>query len=155
METLPILGDITPLANGVKRGQLKRLSSDFSQYGSFTITLWLTSGEGFRLTSSMHTLADRIQVGILQIELVVHPLPDETFVDLPWTFRKGGSIAKLVIEQNETRADSGLLLRSADADEITIVAAAFPHRLYVGGADTPPQEVTPEYPLTRYLQEPI
>ena len=155
MTTLPLIGDIAPLANGVRRGQLKRLSSDFSHYGCSAVTLWLTSGEGFRLTSSMRALTGSVEVGILQVELVIQPPADETFINLPWTFKNGGTTSKLVLEQNETRADCGVLLRSADNDEIAIVAAAFPNRLYVAGVDTPPQEVTPEYSLTRYLQEPV
>jgi hypothetical protein len=155
MTTLPLIGNIAPLANGVRRGQLKRMSSDFSYYGCFTVTLWLTSGEGFRLTSCMHDLADGIEVGVLQLELVVHPQPDEASVDLPWSFRNGGSISRLLIEQSGVRADSGLLLRSGEGDEIIIVAAAFPNHLYIGGVDTPPQEVTPEYSFSRYLQEAI
>src|SRR5579875_1252332 len=99
MTTLPIIGDIGPLANGVRRGQLKRISSDFSYYGCLSATLWLTSGEGFRLTSSMHSLADGIEVGLLKVELMLHPSADETAVDLPWSFRNGGSISRLVIEQ--------------------------------------------------------
>jgi hypothetical protein len=155
MTTLPLIGNIAPLANGAKRGQLKRMSSDFSYYGSLTITLWLTSGEGFRLASSMHAFGDRIEVGILKVDFVVQPQPDEAAVDLPWSFRNGGSISRLVIEQSGFRAESGLLLRSGEGDEIVIVAAAFPHHLYVGGVAAPPQQVTAEYSLSRYLQETI
>jgi hypothetical protein len=155
MTTLPLSGNIAPLANGVRRGQLKRMSSDFSYYGCLTVTLWLTSGEGFRLASSMHDLADGIEVGVLQLELVVHPQPEEASVDLPWSFRNGGSISRLVIEQRGFRAESGLLLRSGEGDEIVIVSAAFPYHLYLSGAHTPPQEVTPEYSFSRYLQEAI
>lgn len=154
MTTLSVSGNIAPLATGVRRGQLKRISSDFSSYGCLTATLWLTSGEGFRLSSRMHDLADGIQVGVLQVEPVVHPQPDEAFVDLPWTFRNGGSTAKLVIEQSGFRAESGLLLHS-EGHDIVIVSAAFPYHLYVGGVDAPPQEVTPEYSFSRYLHEAI
>jgi hypothetical protein len=155
MTTLPFIGNIAPLANGVRRGQLKRMSSDFSSYGCLTATLWLTSGEGFRLVPSMHDLTDGIEVGILKVEFVVQPLPDEVSADLPWSFRNGGSISKLLIEQSGVRAESGVLLRSGEGDEIVILPAAFPHRLYVGGVDTAPQHVTPEYRLSRYLQETV
>ncbi len=155
MTTLPIVGDITPLATGVKRGQLKRMSSDFSRYGCLAVTIWLTSGEGFRLTSSMQNLTDGIEVGILKLELLLHPQPDEASVDLPWSFRNGGSIAKLVIEQRGIRAESGLLLRSRDGEEIIIVPATSPHRLYVEGVDSLAGQAMPEYSLSRYLQEPI
>jgi len=155
MTTLPLIGDLTPLANGVRRGQLKRISSDFSNYGCSTLTVWLTSGEGFRLTSCMHDLADGIEVGILNVELVLHPVPDETSVDLPWSFRNGGSISKLLIEQRVIRAESGLLLRSRDGDEIVILPATSPHRLYLAGVDTAALQAMPEYSLTRYLQEAV
>jgi hypothetical protein len=155
MTILPLIGNIAPLANGVRRGQLKRMSSDFSYYGCFTVTLWLTSGEGFRLTSCMQNLADGIEVGVLKLELVLHPAQDEASVDLPWSFRNGGSISKLSIEQRGFRAESGLLLRSGEGDEIIIVSAAFPNHLYVGGVSTPPQQVVPEYSFSRYLQEAI
>lgn len=155
MTTLPFIGNIAPLANGVRRGQLKRMSSDFSSYGCLTVTLWLTSGEGFRLVPSMHDLTDGIEIGILKVELVVHSLPEEVSADLPWSFRNGGSISKLLIEQSGIRAESGVLLRSGEGDEIVILPAAFPHRLYVGGVDRAPQQVTPEYGFSRYLQEAI
>jgi hypothetical protein len=155
MTTLPLIGDIAPLANGVRRGQLKRMSSDFSSYGCFTVTLWLTSGEGFRLVPSMHDLTDGIEIGILKVELVVQPLPDEVSADLPWSFRNGGSISKLVIEQRGARAESGVLLRSGEGDEIVILPAASPNRLYIQGVNTAPQEVMPEYSLVRYLQETV
>src|ERR1700761_689189 len=77
MTTLPIVGDITPLATGVKRGQLKRMSSDFSHYGCLAVTIWLTSGEGFRLTSSMQTLTDGIEGGVLKLEILLHRPPAE------------------------------------------------------------------------------
>jgi hypothetical protein len=51
------------------------------------------------------------------------------------------------------RAESGVLLRSGEGDEIVILPAAFPRRLYVGGVDKAPQQVMPEYNLSRYLQE--
>ena len=155
MTTLPLSGDIAPLANGVRRGQLKRMSSDFSHYGCLTVTLWLTSGEGFRLSPSIHHLVDGIEVGTLRIELVLHPLADEPSVDVPWTFRNGGSISKLVIEQSGTRTESGILLHSTKGDEIIIVPAAFPHRLYVEAVNLPPQQVMPEYSLSRYLHETV
>jgi hypothetical protein len=155
MTTLPVIGDITPLVNGVRRGQLKRMSSDFSYYGCNTVTLWLTSGEGFRLTSSMQNLADGIEVGVLKLELVLHPVQGEASVDLPWSFRNGGSISKLSIEQSGVRAESGLLLRSGEGDEIVILPATFPHRLYVGGVNKAPQQVTPEYNISRYLHETV
>jgi hypothetical protein len=155
MTTLPLIGNIVPLANGVRRGHLKRMSSDFSYYGCSTVTLWLTSGEGFRLASCMQNLADGIEVGILKIELVVQHPPEEASVDLPWSFRNGGSISKLVIEQRGFRAESGLLLRSGEGDEIVIVSAAFPHRLYVEAVNKPAQQVMPEYSFVRYLHETI
>lgn len=155
MTTLPFIGDIAPLANGVRRGQLKRMSSDFSHYGCLSVTIWLTSGEGFRLTPCMQSLTDGIEVGILKIELLLHPQPDEASVDLPWSFRNGGSISKLVIEQRGGRAESGILLRSRDGEEVVILPATFPHRLYVGGVDKAPEQVTPEYNLSRYLQEAV
>jgi hypothetical protein len=155
MTTLPLIGDIAPLANGVRRGQLKRMSSDFSYYGCSTVTLWLTSGEGFRLASRMQNLVDDIEVGILKVELVVQHPPDETSADLPWSFRNGGSISKLLIELSGIRAESGLLLRSGEGDEIVILPATIPHRLYLGGVDTPPLQVMPEYSLKRYLHEAI
>jgi hypothetical protein len=155
MTTLPLIGNIAPLANGVRRGQLKRMSSDFSSYGCLIVTLWLTSGEGFRLVPGMHHLTDGIEVGILKIEFVVQPLPQEASVELPWSFRNGGSTSKLLIEQSGIRAESGIFLRSGDGDEIVILPAAFPNRLYVGGVDAAPQQVTPEYSLSRYLYETV
>jgi hypothetical protein len=155
MTTLPLIGDIAPLANGVRRGQLKRISSDFSYYGCLTATLWLTSGEGFRLAPSMHHPTDGIEVGSLKVELVLHPLPDEPSVDVPWTFRNGGSTSKLLIEQSGTRTESGVLLRSSKGDEVVILPAAFPHRLYVEAANMPTQQVMAEYSLSRYIQEAI
>lgn len=155
MTTLPFIGDIAPLANGVRRGQLKRISSDFSHYGCLTATLWLTSGEGFRIAPSMHHLTDGIEVGSLKVELVLHPLPDEPSVDVPWTFRNGGSTSKLLIEQSGIRTESGVLLHSTKGDEVVILPAAFPLRLYVEAANMPAQQVMPEYSLSRYLQETI
>jgi hypothetical protein len=59
-----------------------------------------------------------------------------------------------VIEQRGFRAESGLLLHS-EGHDIMIVSAAFPYHLCIGGVETPPQEVTPEYSLSRYLHEAI
>jgi len=131
------------------------MSSDFSYYGCNTATLWLTSREGFRLLPCMHDVDERIEVGTLEIELVVQPVPDEASLDLPWSFRNGGSISKLSIEQSGFRAESGVLLRSSEGDEVVIVSAAFPYHLYVGGVPIPPQQVMPEYSLSRYLHEAV
>jgi hypothetical protein len=103
----------------------------------------------------MQNLTDGIEVGILKLELLLHPQPDEASADLPWSFRNGGSISKLVIEQRGVRAESGVLLRSRDGEEIIIVPATSPHRLYVEGIDSLAGQATPEYSLARYLQEAI
>lgn len=152
MQSIHISGQLDALVMGVRRGQFKRLSSDFYRFGSRSVTLWLTSGDGFRLTSQMHDLANRTEAGILCIEQLVQADPKETSVDLPWQFKKGGSASKLIVRESGWQLESGLLFESPDGDEVSILPAAFPSYLCVQGIETPPQEVTSEYPLARYTR---
>lgn len=153
MNSTAFRGDFEQLVTGVKRGQLKRISSDFAYYGPRTATLWLSTGEGFQISSVMEEIAESAEIGILQFHRVLQPSPEETFFDLPWTFKNGGTVTKLVIKQNNDHAESGILLRSNAGDELVIVPASFPRHIYIGGIPLPSQEATPEYSLSRYLRE--
>ena len=88
--------------------------------GAFAVTFWYPEGKGTRITPIMHDIAERLEVGVLNFVSVTKPVDDEAIVELPSSFRGPIKVSKLVINEEGTSADSGLLLEAGDGQELII-----------------------------------
>jgi hypothetical protein len=74
---------------------------------------------------------------------------------LPSAFQDEIAISKLIIHESGTSAESGVILKASNGDEIVIVAGAYPCSLAVYGILSLPNIFKPEYPIDRYTRVPI
>jgi len=105
--------------------------------------------------SQMHDVAERTEIGVLNFERTMAPLDFETFVDLPQTFRCEVAASKLVIRESGTSAESGVVLRVSDGEEVMVVAGAYPYSIAVLGVMSVPHIFEPEYNIDRYVRVPM
>ena len=126
------------------------------------LTLWRADGTGLRLYSRRHDIAERVEIGVLQFELVskgnddTEPPPKRTSrssfinIDLPSSFNGRNRATKLVISESGTTAESGFILTASDGTEIVIVSGVYPYSLAVKGIGSMPHGFEPEYDLECY-----
>ncbi len=119
------------------------------------VTLWRQDGTGLRLSSEMHDVAERKEVGVLQFRSVSSPKDSETVVDVPSAFNGPLRAFKLVIKESGVIAESGIVLKGSDGSQIVVVPAAFPHLLAIQGLLPASYSFDPEYPLDQYSQIPM
>lgn len=138
---------------------IARVSLEFAipNSGPRFLTLWRTNETGLRLYTEMHDLAERREVGVLNLEHVSAPRPGEIFTDVAPTFQREIILSKLIIQESGSSAESGVVLATGTGDELVIVAGAYPYSLAVKGLSllSMPKLFDPEYPLDRYLRVPI
>lgn len=135
---------------------LERISVQFDPHGKpVHVTLWRTDGTGLGLSSAMHDVAERREVGVLELDCVPLPSEHEAVFDVRSQFGHELTVSKLIIEESGTKAESGVNIKSARGDEIVIVAGAFPFSLAIRGLTSGPQLFEPEYPIELYKQVPI
>jgi len=104
----------------------------------------------------MHDIAERMEIGVLNFERAHTHADDETFVDVSTAFDCNVEAFKLILDEEGTRAECGLVLRASDGDEITIVPSAGPCYLAILGVfESTPHIFEPEYPLDSYVRVPI
>ena len=119
------------------------------------VTLWRSEDTGLRMYTEMHDVAERREVGVLHLEQVSTPQPDDRFVTVSPTFENEIIVSKLLIRESGVEAESGVVFTTRAGDEIVVVAGAHPYALAVRGVSTLPRIFEPEYPLDRYLRLPI
>ena len=141
----------TPLAAELSR-PIKQVSFDFPipNAGPNSVTLWRSEETGLRLRTEMHDVAERIEVGVLNFEQVSSHLPDERIADVASAFQSEIAVTKLVIHESGTSAESGLILKASNGDELVIVAGAYPYSLAVLGVLPMPHIFEPEYEIGQY-----
>ena len=64
-------------------------------------------------------------------------------------------MTKLIIHESGTSAESGLILKASNGDELVIVAGAYPYSLAVLGVPPIPYIFEPEYEIGHYTRVPI
>lgn len=134
---------------------IKRFSISFAAHGRpLYVVLWRSDGTGLKIYSEMHDVAEMREVGVLHFGLVLAPLSEETFVDIPPAFDDQLAVTKLTIEESGTVAESGIILTANDGEEMIIVAGANPYLLAVQGVPSTPHLFEPEYPLDQYVRVP-
>lgn len=118
----------------------------------FAVTLWRGSTAGTRIESSMHDLAERIEVGVLSATRVDAPAEKDVFIEVPSEFSGHLKLTKLLIDVQSMRLESGLVLTSQGGRELVIVAGAYPYSLAIHGLGDAHHRFEPEYPLDKYLR---
>jgi len=134
---------------------LKQISIEFVINRPRFITLWRSDGTGLKLYTDMHDVAERREVGVLNIERVSTPQPDEVFVTVSPSFGSEIIVSKLLIRESGVEAESGVVFTTKTGDEIVVVAGAYPYSLAVQGVSSLPHVFEPEYPMDQYLRVPI
>jgi hypothetical protein len=122
-----VWGEPTSLAAELSK-PIKRVSVDFGvpNVGPCSVTLWRSDGTGLRMFTEMYDVAVKVKVGVLNFEQVSVPRPDETIVDVA-SFQNGIGVSKLLIHESGTSAESSVILKARNGDEIVIVAGAYPY----------------------------
>jgi hypothetical protein len=135
---------------------LKQISVESEPHGwPMFVTLWRSDGTGLGVRSEMHDVAERREVGVLCFSHVLARVSNATLIDLEPTFDSELTALKLLIEESGTSAESGVILRGHDSDEMIIVAGVKPYCLAISGVRSPPSKFEPEYPLDRYARSPF
>jgi hypothetical protein len=116
------------------------------------VTLWRPDGTGLRLYTEMHDVAERREVGVLNFERVSAPQPDETIADVASAFQSEIAVSKLIIHESGTTAESGVIFKANNGEEIVVVAGVYPYSLAVLGVVSMPHIFHPEYKLDRYTR---
>jgi hypothetical protein len=126
------------------------------------LTLWRADGTGLQISSRMHDIAERLEIGVLKFDLVAAEKKEPrrsvmgarqlsfAKVDLPASFRSNNYVTKLVISEGGATADSGILITAGGGNEIVIVAGAMPYSLAIRGIFSRPRIFEPAYDLERY-----
>jgi len=96
----------------------------------------------------MHDVLPKLQVGVLNFELLSSPPTGEETLNLDDRFSGELSILKLTISESGVIADSGIVLKGKD--EIAIVAGGFPLTLALRGIEFDSPASDPEYPWDDY-----
>lgn len=130
---------------------LKRISVEFAFHGRpVYVTLWRTDGTGLLVHSDMHDLADRREVGVLQFSYVFAPETQETIIEISPVFDAELLVSKLIIQESGAEAESGIILRAVNREEIVIVAGVNPYSVAICGVPLPECTFEPEYKLEQY-----
>jgi hypothetical protein len=145
-----------PLADELRR-PIKKVSLDFPirNTGPNSVTLWRSEEEGLRLYTKMHDVTEMIEVGVLNFEQASSHRPDERIVDVASVFHNEIVVSKLIVHESGTSAESGLIFKASNGDEIVIVAGVCPYSLAVLGVPPMPHIFEPEYKIGHYLRVPI
>jgi hypothetical protein len=146
----------TPLLAELRR-PIKQVSLEFPipNTGPKSVTLWRSGEEGLRLCTEMHDVAGRMEVGVLNFEQVSSHRTDERIADVASAFQSEIAVSKLIVHESGTSAESGLILKASNGDEIVIIAGAHPYSLAVLGVPPMPHIFEPEYQIGHYMRVPI
>ena len=131
------------------------VAAGITKSGPRFATLWRPDETGLRLYTQMHDVAERREVGVLNFEQVSAPQPGEMIADVASAFQGEIAVSKLIIHESGTSAESGVILKASNGDEIVIVAGVHPYSLAVLGVLSIPDIFHPEYSIDRYTRAPF
>jgi hypothetical protein len=97
------------------------------------VTLWRSDGTGLRVRSEMHDVAERREVGVLRFSHVLAPASNASLMNVAPALNRELTVSKLIIEEAGTSAESGVILKGDDGDEMIIVAGVEPYCLAILG----------------------
>jgi hypothetical protein len=133
------------------RRQCESISAEFGHpawRGASAVTLWRKDGSGIRIFTQMHDIVPKLEVGVLNFELVSTPNPGDQIMDISGRFNDGVKAWKLTVTDSGATAESGVVIGCEE--EIAVVAGGFPLTLALRGIEFDSPAFEPEYPWDRY-----
>lgn len=130
---------------------LERISAWFyhpAWRGASTVTLWRTDGSGLKTSNRMHDVVSRLEVGVLNFEVVERTDFNEQSLNLHGKFSDGIRASKLSITESGVTLECGIVLTGVD--QIFIAPGAFPMTLALKGIEFDSPARDPEYPWDEY-----
>lgn len=115
----------------------------------------LLSGREVRVVNRMHDVAERFEIGVLDFVIDGAGCDDEFFRELPSDFREMLGVERLVWEDSNVYAESGIVIHSCRGNRIVVVAAATPCTLSVDVLGEGFGISESEYPLDAYVRRPL
>ncbi len=115
------------------------------------VTLWRPDSTGLQICSEMHDIAERLEVGVLSFSPISTHTDAAQFANAPASFKSNFEVFKMVIDESDTTAESGLVIRAVDGHELIVVASASPCYLWTSGVFVMENNHIPEYPLDQYV----
>jgi hypothetical protein len=120
------------------------------------VVLWREDGSGLRVSSEMFGVAFRMEIGILNFEVVSEYKTED--VEGYWktedyslaAFRGTNRVEKFVIEESGCVGESGIAITSEDGATLILLAHAFPCHIAIKGVSDLVAPFEPEYELSDY-----
>src|SRR3954463_15510225 len=132
-------------ARGFKRVSIKRAARNLP----YAVVLWHLAGEGLKVQSVMHDIAERLEVGALEFSRITETVSETSEFDLSDEFGIGLNASKLVLSIDGATIESGVVLQGTRGNEILLVAGVSPYTIAIRAPFfTEPFE--PAYPLSEY-----
>ena len=142
----------SPLAQQLSQ-PVKAMSFSTMTHGApISIVLWHSDGKGIEIQSVMNDIAERFEIGVLDFSVVATMDGNDMNIDVPESFRRNVKASKLVITDDGTAAESGVVLQAGDGQEIIIVAGVYPYSLAISSLSSMPHGLKPEYPVDAYAR---
>lgn len=136
------------LAAGFSKLSIRRLPGG----GIVVVGLQRPSGDGLRVLSKMHDLAERTELGVLRLRIGDREEKFDDAIELPRSFNSSVSGSRLVKRIGDREVESGLRLLDSDGVELVVVAGEMPGTLAIR-APFLKEPFFPEYPLDEYSSE--
>ncbi len=148
------LSGVACLRDALRTGLIGVAADPEEHIGLTTVWCRLVQDVLLKIQSQMTTTNGWNEVGSLVFELNPNDDSPPNIAPLPEQWRNVSFVDKLVIEESDFTAESGLRIENADGESFTIVCSANPYQLAVeapfclGG-------FLPEYEIERYKRVPM
>jgi hypothetical protein len=140
-----------PLAPFLGR-TIERVSFRKADHGKCSVvTFWHNEKDGTSVSSQMHDVDVKLEVGVLRIERIATLDINDSVINFP-TPLIPSEIWKLQITKNGTSLESGLRFIFTNAQELIILPADFPCFLSILGNCVPTINEVSEYSIDQYVQ---
>ena len=125
-----------------------------------TVTLWRLDGTGLEISSEVHDVAERLEIGNLRFAWQDGPAEadqffPETQYPSPLSTANQLNVVKLTITESGSSAEGGIILSDESGKSIAILAAAYPYCVAITGVSPEMDKFASEYLLTEYRREPL
>jgi len=135
-----------------------KMSIRCMNYGQpMSATLWRQDGTGLEISSEVHDVAEKREVGNLlfalkhEISEVDSFFPENVYPS-PLSAMKDLTVVKLTIFESGSSAEGGVLLTDEDGKSIAILTAAYPYCIATKGVSPEMDKFASEYDLDKYQQ---
>lgn len=116
------------------------------------VRLLHSDGTQLIIYSTMHDVAARLEVGVLQFEFASAGTSTGIPFELPAAFGTTLRALKMAIADSWGSAESGVVLSAVGGESLVVCAGAAPYMLAVRWPGSPPEFFYPEYEYDSYAQ---